>query len=164
MELVRLKELTGFFIFSIRFVVLMDLISTVLAPAGFLYFVYLFVVLFTEENNGIPLLSIVLFIAIYGLQVLLFLIKRQWQHLGWMVLYVLAMPLYFMVLPIYAFWHFDDFNWGSTRQVEDDDEDYVLKPEDVFDPRTIPLKTWAKYTTEDLPWRIQVEESPDPDY
>ena len=92
MELLRLEELKGFFVFSIRFIVLMDLISTVLSPAGrfnflliilgFVYFVYLFVILFTQENNGIPLLSIILLVAIYGLQVILFLLKRQWQHLG----------------------------------------------------------------------------------
>lgn len=31
------------------------------------------------------------------------------------------MPVFSFWLPLYAFWHFDDFSWGSTRLVVGDD-------------------------------------------
>lgn len=27
------------------------------------------------------------------------------------------MPVFYFVLPLYAFWHMDDFSWGETRKV-----------------------------------------------
>jgi hypothetical protein len=35
-----------------------------------------------------------------------------------MFIYLLALPVWNFVLPVYAFWHFDDFSWGQTRMVE----------------------------------------------
>lgn len=29
-----------------------------------------------------------------------------------------GLPIWNFILPVYAFWHFDDFSWGQTRQVE----------------------------------------------
>jgi Chitin synthase len=36
-------------------------------------------------------------------------------------------------LPIYAFWHFDDFSWGNTRRVVGDDgkEHFIVDAEEV---------------------------------
>ena len=55
--------------------------------------------------------------AVYGLPAFIFNKKRQWQHIGWMVIYMIAFPIYSFVLPIYSFWKQDDFSWGSTRMV-----------------------------------------------
>lgn len=44
------------------------------------------------------------------LQVIIFLLKRQWQFIGWLVIYILAFPVYSFFLPLYSFWHFDDFS------------------------------------------------------
>ena len=27
------------------------------------------------------------------------------------------MPIFGFYMPLYAFWHFDDFSWGETRKV-----------------------------------------------
>ena len=27
------------------------------------------------------------------------------------------MPVFYFILPLYSFWHMDDFSWGTTRQV-----------------------------------------------
>ena len=35
-----------------------------------------------------------------------------------MLIYLLALPIWNFVLPVYAFWHFDDFSWGQTRMVQ----------------------------------------------
>jgi chitin synthase len=54
----------------------------------------------------------------YGLQVIIFIAKGELQHIGWMLIYILAMPIYAFVLPLYSFWHFDDFTWGNTRIIQ----------------------------------------------
>jgi hypothetical protein len=33
----------------------------------------------------------------------------------------MALPIWNFVLPIYSFWHFDDFTWGETRKVNGGD-------------------------------------------
>lgn len=155
-ELVMLKELPGFFIFSIRFVILIDLLSTLLSPIGFIYFIYLLVTLFTQDIIQFPLVSIILLVAIYGVQVLLFLIKREWSHIGWMLLYLLAMPLYSFVLPLYSFWHFDDFSWGETRKVQKSDEEgYVIEEIEDEEVASVALKSWSEYEATELQWRLE---------
>lgn len=117
-ELLTIPQLCGFFLFSMRFVVMMDLFSTLVMPATLGYLIYLIYSIITNySTDGVPIISVVLLAAVYGLQALVFLIKRQWQHIGWMIIYLLAMPLYSFYLPIYSFWHFDDFSWGNTRIV-----------------------------------------------
>ena len=36
---------------------------------------------------------------------------------------VVGVPVFYFVLPIYSFWHMDDFSWGTTRQTADTDTD-----------------------------------------
>lgn len=36
------------------------------------------------------------------------------------IVYILALPIWNFILPIYSFWHFDDFSWGETRKVNGD--------------------------------------------
>ena len=39
----------------------------------------------------------------------------------WMIIYLLATPVFAFYLPLYSFWHFDDFSWGNTRIVVGED-------------------------------------------
>lgn len=55
--------------------------------------------------------------AIYGLQILIFLFRGKWDMIGWMVFYILAIPIFSFYLPLYSFWAMDDFSWGNTRVV-----------------------------------------------
>lgn len=116
LELCLLDQLCGFCCFSMRFVVLLDLFSTCVQPATVIYIGYLvYASVFTTDV--FPLFSIILICAIYGLQVVIFIIKREWQHIMWMIIYVLAIPLFSFWIPVYSFWHMDDFSWGNTRVV-----------------------------------------------
>ncbi|KAI8906445.1 chitin synthase-domain-containing protein [Gorgonomyces haynaldii] len=103
--------------FSMRFVVFLDLMATLIQPATIFYLCYLIYVLATDKTSSLPLISFVILGAIYGLQMILFLIKLEVQHIGWMLAYLIALPLFTLVLPLYSFWHFDDFSWGDTRRV-----------------------------------------------
>jgi chitin synthase len=116
LELCFLEELCGFCCFSMRFIVMLDLFSTVVQPATVLYIAYLIYAVSTTTEE-FPLLSIILIGAIYGLQIFLFIIKREWQHIIWLLIYILAIPIFSFWIPVYSFWHFDDFSWGNTRIV-----------------------------------------------
>lgn len=94
--------------------------------------------------------------CVYGLQAIIFIIKRQWQHVGWMIIYLMAYPIYSFVLPVYSFWRMDDFSWGNTRIVigEKGDKKIVATDDEGFDPRSIPLQRWDDYAAaNNLPGR-----------
>lgn len=98
LELMYLQELCGFCCFSMRFVVFIDLLATVVQPASMVYIVYLIVYYVVGNKIGlttqIPLISLILIGAVYGLQVLIFIFRKEWQHIGWMVFYIIASPLF----------------------------------------------------------------------
>ncbi|KAJ3089172.1 hypothetical protein HK102_007026 [Quaeritorhiza haematococci] len=146
LELLFLPELCGFCCFSMRFVVFIDLFATVIQPASLVYILYLVVLTSIDDTSQFPLISIVMIAAVYGFQVIIFLLKREWQHIGWMIIYILAIPVFGFYIPIYSFWHFDDFSWGNTRRVvgENAKTAYVMDVE-PYDPSSIPVKTWAEY-------------------
>lgn len=145
-ELVWLKDLCGFCCFSMRFVVFIDLFGTIILPATFVYLAYL-IYLVASHKGQFPLISIIMIAAVYGLQAIIFIIKRQWQHIGWMIIYILAFPVYSFILPVYSFWKQDDFSWGNTRIVigEKGDKKVVAVQDEGFDPRSIPLQRWDDY-------------------
>ena len=154
-ELMLLKDLCGFCCFSMRFVVFIDLFGTIMLPATCGYIVYLIWKVATH-NGAIPWVSIGMLAGVYGLQAIIFILKRQWQHVGWMIIYLLAFPIYSLVLPMYSFWKQDDFSWGSTRIVigEKGNKALVATDDEGFDPRSIPLQTWDDYAlTNNLPGR-----------
>ncbi|KAK7749969.1 hypothetical protein SLS62_008078 [Diatrype stigma] len=145
-ELMMLKDMCGFCCFSMRFVVFIDLTGTIILPATCVYLGYLLYKVITHSGQ-FPLISIVMIAAVYGLQALIFILKRQWQHIGWMIIYILAFPVYSFILPIYSFWNQDNFTWGNTRIVigEKGDKQIVAVDDEGFDPRSIPLQRWDDY-------------------
>lgn len=154
-ELMFIKDMCGFCCFSMRFVVFIDLFGTIILPATCTYLVYLIVNVATGKGQ-FPLISIIMLAGVYGLQALIFIIKRQWQHVGWMIIYILAYPIYSFILPIYSFWKQDDFSWGNTRVVlgEKGNKQVVAVDDEGFDPRSIPLQRWDDYALQNnLPGR-----------
>ncbi|KAI0791459.1 glycosyltransferase family 2 protein [Irpex lacteus] len=147
-ELVFLDQLCGFCCFSMRFVVMVDLLSTIIQPVTVAYIIYL-IYLTAGEGKAIPTLSIIMIAAVYGVQALVFVLRRKWDMIGWMVFYILAIPVFSFFLPLYSFWRMDDFSWGQTRIVMGESgKKLVVHDEGKFDPRTIPLKSWNDYENE----------------
>ncbi|KAK3944856.1 chitin synthase-like protein [Diplogelasinospora grovesii] len=148
MELIPLAQLCGFCCFSMRFIVFIDLLSTIVQPVTIAYIIYL-IVLVVQKSTVVPITAFVLLGAIYGLQAIIFIARRKWEMIGWMVLYVLAIPVFSFGLPLYAFWHMDDFNWGNTRVVAGEGgQKIVISDEGKFDPASIPRKKWEEYQAE----------------
>ncbi|KAF2713344.1 glycosyltransferase family 2 protein [Pleomassaria siparia CBS 279.74] len=146
-ELMFLKDMCGFCCFSMRFVVMVDLFGTIILPATCGYFAYL-IYLVAAHKGQFPLISIIMLAVVYGLQAVIFIIKRQWQHVGWMIIYILAFPIFSLILPVYSFWKQDDFSWGNTRVVigeQGTKKQVVTTDDEGFDPRSIPLQRWDEY-------------------
>ncbi|KAJ2744080.1 hypothetical protein GGI20_003251 [Coemansia sp. BCRC 34301] len=147
-ELMFLPNMCGFCFFSMRFVVFLDLFGTVTMPTTLIYFGYLIYIAVTKIAD-VGYISLILIGAIYGFQAIIFLLRREWQHIGWMLIYLLAYPLWSFVLPIYSFWHMDDFSWGNTRVVVDDGKRKIIVADDKpFDPQSIPQRRWMEYEKE----------------
>lgn len=154
-ELVWLKDLCGFCCFSMRFVVFIDLFGTIILPATCGYLGYLIYRVATHTGQ-FPLISLIMIAAVYGLQAVIFILKRQWQHIGWMLIYLIAFPIYSFVLPIFSFWNQDNFSWGTTRIVigEKGNKQIVALEDEGFDPRSVPLQRWDDYAAmNNLPGR-----------
>ncbi|AEO55499.1 glycosyltransferase family 2 protein [Thermothelomyces thermophilus ATCC 42464] len=154
-ELMPMNQLCGFCCFSMRFIVFIDLLSTIVQPVLLAYIVYL-IVMVVERGTVVPILAFVLLGVIYGLQAIIFILRRKWEMIGWMILYVIAIPVFSFALPLYAFWHMDDFNWGNTRIVAGEKgKKIVISDEGKFDPASIPRKKWEDYQAE--LWEAQTQ-------
>jgi len=133
-ELVFLEQLCGFCCFSMRFIVMIDLLSTLTQPVTVAYvcagfsvryldadgcqqIVYLIYEIATGTTQQTIQLAIIMIGAIYGVQALVFIMRRKWDMIGWMLFYIIAIPAFSFLLPLYSFWKMDDFSWGATRVV-----------------------------------------------
>lgn len=115
-ELVLVPDLCGTFCCSMQFVVFMELVGTLVLPAAICFTGILIASTFIGEPQWIPLF---LLAAILGLPALLILFTTlNLLYLFWFLVYIVALPIWNFVLPVYAFWHMDDFSWGETRKVE----------------------------------------------
>ncbi|CAO3635495.1 unnamed protein product [Mucor fragilis] len=144
-ELIFLPKLCGFCCFSMRFVVMLDLISTLVQPALLGYLGFLIYKL-VEARNQVPYITIITLGCTYGLQIILFIMYGRWEYIAWFFLSILALPVFSFYIPIYSYWHFDDFSWGNTRVVVGEKGKQVtVGDEGEFDPKSIPLMSWSQY-------------------
>jgi chitin synthase len=129
-----------------RFVVIIDLFGTLLLPATTTYLIYM-IYSASSGKSGFPLIAIVMLGAVYGLQALVFLLHRQWEHIGWMIIWIVSYPVYSLILPIYSFWHQDDFSWGNTRVAIGENGKQIIystAEEEELDPAFIPMQRWSE--------------------
>ncbi|KAF9438961.1 Chitin synthase, class 3 [Entomortierella beljakovae] len=150
MELVLIRDLCGTFCFSMQFVIFMELVGTVVLPAAISFTIYLIIISFII--TPVPIIPLLLLAAILGLPAILILMTtRKVVYVGWMGMYLLSLPIWNFVLPVYAFWHFDDFTWGQTRKVQgegDGKADVHGGKEGEFDSSQIVMKKWCEFERE----------------
>lgn len=75
-ELVFLPQLCGFCCFSMRFIVILDLLSTLVMPAVVCYLGYLIYQL-AAHTSQVPLMSLITLASVYGLQAIIFIVRRK---------------------------------------------------------------------------------------
>jgi chitin synthase len=116
LELVLVQNMCGLACFSMRFIIVLDLIATVFLPASVLFLYYL-IYIYATGAAQIETVMIIVLSIVYIIPILVFLIKRQPEFFIWYVLYLIAMPIWTIIIPVYSFWKFDDFSWGKTREI-----------------------------------------------
>ncbi|THH17879.1 hypothetical protein EW146_g3036 [Bondarzewia mesenterica] len=148
MELVLVRNLCGTFCFSMQFVVFMDLLGTVVLPIA-ISLTYMLII-----SSGInppksfeEAIPLILLVAVLGLPAVLIVITtRKVVYVFWMLIYLVALPVWNFILPVYAFWHFDDFSWGETRKVEGESKgEGHGEGKGTFDGASIPLRRWEDW-------------------
>ena len=117
-ELLKVETMCGVCFFSMKMVVLFDLLSTFLLPSGCVYLYYILVEAIRNDQEPLSPLQIVAF-AYVGVMTLPFVVRAQWDYFVWFFVFLVGgVPVFYFYLPIYAFWHMDDLSWGKTRQVQ----------------------------------------------
>jgi chitin synthase len=150
-ELVLVPDLCGAFCCSMQFVIFMELVGTLVLPAAIAFTGVLVINTFIAEPQWIPL---GLLAAVLGLPALLLLFTtRNAAYVLWFLVYILALPLWNFVLPVYAYWHMDDFSWGETRKLDslskgNKTSDHNGTGEGHFDPSKIVMKRWHEFERE----------------
>ena len=144
-ELLLVRDLCGTFCFSMQFVVGMELAGTLVLPAAIAFTIYLIVVSIIPggPNTTIPLILLAIVLGLPG--VLIVVTSRKIAYVGWMLIYLISLPIWNGILPAYAFWHFDDFSWGQTRKVLGDKGGDHGDKEGEFDSTHIVMKRWAEF-------------------
>lgn len=117
LELLSIPTLRGIACFSIKTVILLDLISTFLLPVTIFYLGYLLYII-SDNASAFPLVLLISASTIFGCQILITLIRGDFSYLWWFLLYLVAFPFWFCLLPIYSIAHMDRFSWGQTRKVD----------------------------------------------
>ncbi|KAL0580352.1 Chitin synthase, class 1 [Marasmius crinis-equi] len=148
MELVLVRNLCGTFCFSMQFVVFMDLLGTVVLPIAIALTYSLIVGMALDPpNNFEEAIPLILLVAVLGLPAFLILLTTgKLVYVLWMFIYLLALPVWNFILPLYAFWHFDDFSWGETRKVEGEakGEDHS-GPGGKYQGASVPMRRWEDW-------------------
>ncbi|KAJ2794174.1 ATP-dependent RNA helicase, partial [Coemansia helicoidea] len=146
LELVLVRDLCGAFCCSMRFLVLMDLLGNAVLPASVIFCYYLVAAACLGRPVALPLLLVAL---AFALQVAMILATtRRVSYIYWMAIYIAALPLWNLVMPLYAFWRFDDFSWGRTRPagarpLADADAFITADERRALEP--IPLMRWRDW-------------------
>ncbi|CAG8641711.1 2684_t:CDS:2, partial [Acaulospora colombiana] len=146
MELILVPQLCGIFCCSMQFVIFLELIGTVILPSSLIFMLVL--VISAAQGNSV-LLPFIFIFATYFLQAFLVVFtSHKPVYLVWMIIFILAMPVWNFILPLYAFWHFDDFTWGATRKIAGEDNGHGGGNKEEFDLSQIEMKRWQEWKME----------------
>ena len=132
----------------------MDLLSTAVLPAGLLatyvlIFSAIFQVQYSADNLTGIIMTVTMGIVIFLPAFLVILTGKKIKYIGWMMIYLLSLPVWQVILPLYSFWNFDDFSWGETRKVEGEEVDKSGHAEDGgLLTSTVPMKRWEEFEKE----------------
>ena len=116
-ELLKVNTMCGVCCVSMKVVVAIDLIATMILPASYCYAMYLLFLVFFEDLP-VSTVLLILYAIIMGVQVVVFILRSRWEYLWWFFIYfTVGLPVFYLILPTYSFWNMDDFSWGKTRSV-----------------------------------------------
>jgi len=116
-ELLRVNTMCGVCCVSMKVVVFIDLVATMILPASYCYAMYLLFLVFFRDLP-VSTVLLILYGIIMGVQVVVFILRSRWDYIWWFFIYfTVGLPVFYLILPTYSFWNMDDFSWGKTRAV-----------------------------------------------
>lgn len=115
-------------VFELWIVLCMPLLLTI----GY-YYAVKFLIYDIDDIGG--LIQTVLFICI---PMLMCIILGKWGMLGYALIFMLVLPIFSIIIPLYSIYYSDDVSWGSTRKVEEIEERKVDRG--VKDKRSVYLE------------------------
>ncbi|KAJ7675086.1 glycosyltransferase family 2 protein [Mycena rosella] len=147
MELVLVRNLCGTFCFSMQFVVFMDLLGTVVLPIAIaLTYILIVGTALNPPSSFQEAIPVILLVAVLGLPAILIMFTTgKVVYVFWMLIYLIALPVWNFLLPVYAFWHFDDFSWGETRKVEGEQKDKGHGDGGGVVGAAVPMRRWEDW-------------------
>lgn len=159
MELSLVKDLCGAFCLSMQFVIIIELIGTLVLPASITFTLYvIFIAIFSSPT---PTLSLILMAIVFGLPAVLIVVTiSNLTYILWMLVYLISLPIWNFVLPCYAYWKFDDFSWGDTRKTQGGDKGSHGDSDGEFDGSQISQMTWREYEHARLESSANFESAP----
>lgn len=117
LELLKINTMCGICFLSMKTTVVVDLIATMILPAGMVYIGY-FIYLVFVTGEDISMLLLILYGVIFGVQIVIFLFRSRWDMLFFFLVFLVAgVPIFYFIMPIYSFALMDDFSWGATRRL-----------------------------------------------
>jgi len=141
LELVIVDKLCGTFCFSMQFIIFFELFGTLTLPAAIFFTGVLIISSIVGEPAWIPLIMLG---AILGLPaVLIMLTTFEISYWFWLLVYIVALPIWNFFLPVYAFSKFDDFSWGDTRKI---DGQSAVDELGTFDPASVKMTHLSEHT------------------
>ncbi|GAA5985886.1 hypothetical protein JCM10908_006319 [Rhodotorula pacifica] len=149
MELVLVRNLCGTFCFSMQFITFIDLIGTIVLPIAIcLTYALIINSIIQPPNSFGDAIPLILLVGVLGLPaVLILLATLKFVYIGWMLIYLIALPIWNCVLPLYAFSKFDDFSWGETRKVSGEakggDDHGMIQGANAAS--AVPLRRWEDW-------------------
>lgn len=151
MELLLVRDLCGTFCFSMQFVVLMDLIGTLVLPVAISLTYYLIIMSAKDPpkdfTSAIPLMMLLVVLFLPGF--IIAMVRFSPSHVIWLVIYLIFLPVWNFLLPAYSFWHFDDFSWGETRRIEGETKSgaHETSEEGYHAALEVPMRLWTEWET-----------------
>jgi len=117
LELLKVRTMCGCCCLNMKMIVILDMVSTMILPASVLYALSFIYIVFWEKEP-FSLVTLVLYGVIFGVQFLVFVVRGRLDYIFWFLVYfILGIPVFYFILPLYSFWRMDDLSWGQTRQV-----------------------------------------------
>lgn len=104
------------------------------------------------NSTPAPVIPLILLALILGLPgALIVVTAHRVSYVLWMLIYLISLPIWNLVLPTYAYWHFDDFSWGDTRMTEGEAKGAGKgghEGDGEFDSSKITMKRWGDFEQE----------------
>ena len=94
-KLLRGNIMCGVYCVSMKVVVFVNLIATMILPASYVYAMYLLSLCFSEDLP-VSTVLLILYGIIIGVQIVVFILCSRWEYMRWFFVYfVIGLPVFY---------------------------------------------------------------------